>query len=97
MDRSFVKKEEPYCGPLTEQDNVLVTQHVRSCSFDCRDGMEIEAVQDLIRFFKDEALENEVPEEEYIYQCESCASFNEQRAGGPSVEKIINLLNSTSS
>jgi D-3-phosphoglycerate dehydrogenase len=61
-------EEEPYCGPLAELDNVLLTQHMGSCSFDCRARMEIGATQDLIRFFKGEPLKNEVPEEEYLYQ-----------------------------
>ena len=64
-------EDEPYCGPLAELDNVLLTQHMGSCSFDCHARMEIEATQDLIRFFKGEALKNEVPEDEYFYQHES--------------------------
>ena len=64
-------EEEPYCGPLAELDNVLLTQHMGSCSFDCRARMEMEATQDLIRFFIGEPLKNEVPEEEYFYQHES--------------------------
>ena len=63
-------EEEPYCGPLAELDNVLLTQHMGSCSFDCRASMEIQATQDVIRFFHGEQLENEVPEEEFSYQCE---------------------------
>lgn len=61
-------EEEPYCGPLGELDNVVLSQHMGSCSFDCHSRMEIEATQDLIRFFKGEALKNEVPEEEFYYQ-----------------------------
>lgn len=64
-------EEEPYCGPLAELDNVVLTQHMGSCSFDCHARMEIEATQDLIRFFKGEALKNEVPAEELYYQRES--------------------------
>jgi D-3-phosphoglycerate dehydrogenase len=64
-------EEEPYCGPLAELDNVLLTPHMGSCSFDCRVRMELEATQDLIRFFQREPLMNEVPEEEYFYQNES--------------------------
>lgn len=63
-------EEEPYCGPLAELENVLLTQHMGSCSFDCRANMEIEATQDLIRFFQEKPLTNEVPEEEFCYQCE---------------------------
>lgn len=63
-------EDEPYGGPLAELDNVLLTQHMGSCSFDCRARMETEATQDLIRFFQGGRLENEVPEEEFCYQCE---------------------------
>jgi D-3-phosphoglycerate dehydrogenase len=63
-------EEEPYTGPLTQLDNVLLTQHMGSCLFDCYGRMEIEATHDLIRFFQVERLENEVPEEEFCYQCE---------------------------
>jgi len=56
---------------LIELDNVLLTPHMGSCSFDCRVRMEMEATQDLIRFFQGKPLMNEVPEEEYFYQNES--------------------------
>jgi len=59
---------EPYSGPLTELENVLLTQHMGSCSYDCRAQMEIQATEDLIRFFHLEPLTNEVPPEEYEYQ-----------------------------
>ncbi|MFC1822583.1 NAD(P)-dependent oxidoreductase [Thermodesulfobacteriota bacterium] len=61
-------EQEPYCGTLTGLDNILLTQHIGSCSFDCRMKMEIEATEDLIRYFKNEPLKNEVPEEEFWYQ-----------------------------
>lgn len=63
-----VFSEEPYTGPLSELDNVILTQHMGSCSFDCRQQMEVQAVEDTIRFFKGETLLNEVPDEEYMYQ-----------------------------
>ena len=59
---------EPYLGPLRELDNILLTQHMGSCSFDCRSQMEIQATEDIIRFFKGDKLENPVPNEEYIAQ-----------------------------
>lgn len=59
---------EPYNGPLKEIDNVLLTQHMGSCSFDCRAQMEIQAAEDIIRFFNNKPLLNEVPEEEFEYQ-----------------------------
>ncbi|CCK80313.1 phosphoglycerate dehydrogenase [Desulfobacula toluolica] len=60
--------DEPYSGELIELDNVLLTQHMGSCSYDCRYDMELQATEDLIRFFKGEQLQNEVPPEEYEYQ-----------------------------
>jgi len=61
-------EKEPYSGPLTELENVILTQHLGSCSFDCHARMEVEATLDLIRYFKGEHLQNEVPEEELSYQ-----------------------------
>jgi D-3-phosphoglycerate dehydrogenase / 2-oxoglutarate reductase len=61
-------QEEPYHGPFLELDNILLTQHMGSCSYDCRGKMELEATEDMIRFFKQEPLHGEVPEEEYGYQ-----------------------------
>lgn len=61
-------EHEPYEGPLIELDNILLTQHMGSCSYDCRGRMEKEATEDIIRFFKKEPLVNEVPDEEYRYQ-----------------------------
>lgn len=59
---------EPYKGKLIELENILLTEHMGSCSFDCRLAMESGAARDLIHYFKNEPLENEVPEEEYLYQ-----------------------------
>lgn len=59
---------EPYKGPLVELDNIILTQHMGSCSFDCRSRMETEATEDMIRFLKNEPLANEVPPEELEYQ-----------------------------
>jgi len=63
-----VFEEEPYTGTLSELDNVMLTPHMGSCSHDCRAKMELEATEEVIRFFKGERLQNEVPEEEYVYQ-----------------------------
>jgi D-3-phosphoglycerate dehydrogenase / 2-oxoglutarate reductase len=57
-------EEEPYHGPLLELENVILTQHMGSCSYDCRAAMEIEATKDMIRFFKGEPLVNKVPDDE---------------------------------
>lgn len=56
--------QEPYQGNLKDLDNVLLTQHMGSCSFDCRAAMELEATKDIIRFFKGEKLHNPVQEDE---------------------------------
>lgn len=63
-------EQEPYVGPLKDLENIILTQHMGSCSFDCRSQMEIQATQDVIRFFQGKPLLNEVPEEEYQYQAE---------------------------
>ncbi len=65
-----VFEKEPYLGPLAELENVILTQHMGSCSYDCRRDMEVQATEEIIRFFQGEALHNEVPEEEYMYQAE---------------------------
>ncbi len=52
--------EEPYKGLLTSLDNIILTQHMGSCSYDCRAAMELEATKDCIRFFKGEPLSNQV-------------------------------------
>lgn len=64
-------EREPYTGPLIELENVVLTQHMGSCSYDCRSQMETLATTDIIRYFKGEPLISEVPEEEYGYQAET--------------------------
>ena len=59
---------EPYNGPLTKIDRCLLTSHMGSMSNDCREKMEIEAVEEAIRFLKGKKLYNEVPEYEYNAQ-----------------------------
>lgn len=44
-------EEEPYGGLLTELPNVLMTSHIGSYASECRANMELEATQNLIRFF----------------------------------------------
>ncbi|MBK8395384.1 MAG: phosphoglycerate dehydrogenase [Leptospiraceae bacterium] len=63
-----VFETEPYSGNLRALENIILTQHIGSCSFDCRYEMEIQAAEELIRFFKNETLLREVPDEEYEYQ-----------------------------
>jgi D-3-phosphoglycerate dehydrogenase len=59
---------EPYSGPLTDIDTCLLTSHMGSMSLDCRSRMEIEATEEVIRFFKGTELKNLVPESEYLMQ-----------------------------
>jgi D-3-phosphoglycerate dehydrogenase len=63
-----VFEDEPYTGKLCELENILLTEHMGSCSYDCRLLMEQGAAEDLIRFFRGQPLKNEVPEEEYSIQ-----------------------------
>ena len=45
-------EREPYRGPLTTLDNVLLTPHIGSYAAESRLRMEIEAVENLLRFFQ---------------------------------------------
>ena len=63
-----VFNNEPYDGPLTQFENCILTSHMGSMSIDCRARMEIESVEEAIRFLKGEKLERPVPESEYIIQ-----------------------------
>jgi D-3-phosphoglycerate dehydrogenase len=57
--------EEPYSGELTTLDNCILTAHMGSATRDCRLRMELEAAQEVVRYFKGEPFANPVPEEEY--------------------------------
>lgn len=59
---------EPYFGALANEVNCINTCHMGSMTFDCRATMEIEAVQEAIRFFRGEPLQSEVPEFELYSQ-----------------------------
>jgi len=59
-----VFENEPYRGELTTFSNVVLTQHMGACSYDARVRMEQEAVDDVLRFLKNEPLHNPVPESE---------------------------------
>lgn len=52
--------EEPYHGNLKELENVILTQHMGSCSDDCRADMEREAAEEVVRFFNGEPLKSKV-------------------------------------
>lgn len=60
-----VFENEPYKGNLCELDNIILTEHMGSCSYDCRLLMERGASEDIIRFFTNQPLSNEVPPDEY--------------------------------
>ena len=45
--------QEPYSGPLTEYNQVILTPHIGSYTYECRKKMETEAVENLIKGLKD--------------------------------------------
>lgn len=47
-----VFSEEPYHGPLVGLDNVVLTPHVASLTVESRDAMEIQAVRNILAYFK---------------------------------------------
>ncbi|AXR65032.1 phosphoglycerate dehydrogenase [Leptospira mayottensis] len=63
-----VFEQEPYKGNLIELDNIILTEHMGSCSYDCRLLMEKGSAEEIIRFFRGESLFNPVPDEEYQNQ-----------------------------
>jgi len=63
-----VFEHEPYTGPLREIERILLTAHMGSMSVDCRTRMEIEATEEAVRFLQGNALQSQVPKEEYDVQ-----------------------------
>ena len=61
-----VYEHEPYNGLLTEVEKCVLTCHMGSMSLDCRAAMEMEAVDDVLRFVRGELLKQPVPEWEYL-------------------------------
>jgi D-3-phosphoglycerate dehydrogenase len=49
-----VFEKEPYSGPLTELNNVVLTPHIGAYAKELRIQMEIEAVENLIRGLNEE-------------------------------------------
>jgi len=45
-------EKEPYSGPLTTMENVLLTPHMGSYAAECRLRMEMEAVENLLGYFE---------------------------------------------
>ncbi len=63
-----VFENEPYKGPLKNIERCLLTSHMGSMSEDCRTRMEIEATEEVVRFFNNKKLKNMVPDSEYFIQ-----------------------------
>lgn len=55
-----VFEEEPYNGKLIELDNCILTCHMGASTIDSRTDMEIQAVEEVIRFKNNQPLKNEV-------------------------------------
>lgn len=60
-----VFEKEPYCGELAGIDRCLLTSHMGSMSVDCRSRMEIEATEEVVRFFAGQPRLGAVPMSEY--------------------------------
>jgi D-3-phosphoglycerate dehydrogenase len=43
---------EPYKGPLAKLENVVLTAHIGSYALECRIGMEVDAAQKVVDFFR---------------------------------------------
>lgn len=67
--------QEPYTGDLSKIDRCLLTSHMGSMSIDCRIKMEIEATEEVVRFFNNQKLLGVVPEEEYDAQRQGLQNF----------------------
>ena len=63
-----VYTQEPYSGELTGLENCLLSCHMGSGTHDCRLRMEVEATEEVVRYFQKTAFANPVPESEYILQ-----------------------------
>ena len=55
-----VFEEEPYKGNLTELNNVILTCHMGASTIDSRTDMEVQALEEAIRFKNNQKLKNEV-------------------------------------
>jgi D-3-phosphoglycerate dehydrogenase / 2-oxoglutarate reductase len=55
-----VFEEEPYRGNFCKLDNCILTSHMGACTIESRSEMEIQAVEEVIRFDKNMTLKNEV-------------------------------------
>lgn len=55
-----VFEEEPYVGNLKELDNCLLTCHMGASTIDSRTDMEVQALEEVIRYKNNQPLKNEV-------------------------------------
>jgi len=55
-----VFEEEPYVGNLKELDNCILTCHMGASTVDSRTDMEVQAIEEAIRYKNGEPLKNEV-------------------------------------
>jgi len=55
-----VFEEEPYMGNLKELENALLTCHMGASTIDSRTDMEVQALEEVIRFKNNQPLKNEV-------------------------------------
>ncbi len=60
-----VLEREPYVGPLVSIERCPLTSHMGSMSLDCRERMEIDATEDVVRCIRGESLRNPVPDSGY--------------------------------
>jgi D-3-phosphoglycerate dehydrogenase len=65
-----VFEQEPYHGELTGLENCLLSSHMGSATRDCRLRMELEAAQEVVRYFKRQPFVCPVPESEYLAEGE---------------------------
>ena len=62
--------EEPYEGELSRLENCLLSCHMGSGTRDCRLRMEMEAAQEVVRYFRGDPFASPVPDAEYLMQVE---------------------------
>ena len=65
-----VFEEEPYHGELAGLENCALSSHMGSGTRDCRLRMELEAAQEVVRYFKGQPFSCPVPESEYVAEGE---------------------------
>ena len=53
-----VYEQEPYSGPLRDLPNLTMTAHMGAAAAECRVDMEVQAVEEVLRFDRGEALKN---------------------------------------